>query len=36
MWKRRVDIFAYFDTGASNGPVEAINGRECLVADGQV
>lgn len=27
MWKRRAEILAYFDTGASNGPVEAINGR---------
>lgn len=27
LWKRRRDILAYFDTGASNGPVEAINGR---------
>lgn len=26
LWKRRKDM-AYFDTGASNGPVEAINGR---------
>ena len=25
MWKRRAEILAYFDTGASNGPVEAIN-----------
>lgn len=27
LWKRRKGILAYFDTGASNGPVEAINGR---------
>lgn len=27
LWKRRKQILAYFDTGASNGPVEAINGR---------
>lgn len=27
LWKRREQILAYFDTGASNGPVEAINGR---------
>lgn len=27
LWRRRVDILAYFDVGASNGPVEAINGR---------
>ena len=27
LWNRRADILAYFDTGASNGPVEAINGR---------
>ena len=27
LWKRRAEILAYFDTGASNGPVEAINGR---------
>jgi len=27
LWRRRADIFAYFDLGASNGPVEAINGR---------
>ena len=27
LWKRRQDILAYFDIGASNGPVEAINGR---------
>lgn len=27
LWRRRVDILAYFDIGASNGPVEAINGR---------
>ena len=27
LWKRRNEILAYFDTGASNGPVEAINGR---------
>ena len=27
LWKRRREILAYFDVGASNGPVEAINGR---------
>ena len=27
LWRRRDDILAYFDIGASNGPVEAINGR---------
>lgn len=27
LWSRRREILAYFDTGASNGPVEAINGR---------
>jgi transposase len=27
LWKRRHQILAYFDTGTSNGPVEAINGR---------
>jgi len=27
LWRRRHDILAYFDVGASNGPVEAINGR---------
>lgn len=27
LWRRRDDILAYFDVGASNGPVEAINGR---------
>ena len=27
LWSRRADILAYFDTGVSNGPVEAINGR---------
>ena len=27
LWRRRADILAYFDLGASNGPVEAINGR---------
>lgn len=27
LWKRRDDILAYFTIGASNGPVEAINGR---------
>lgn len=27
LWARRTQILAYFDTGASNGPVEAINGR---------
>ena len=27
MWRRREDVLAYFDIGASNGPVEAINGR---------
>lgn len=27
LWRRRDDILAYFDIGASNGPVEAVNGR---------
>ena len=27
LWKRRHEILAYFDVGASNGPTEAINGR---------
>jgi len=27
LWRRRAGILAYFDLGASNGPVEAINGR---------
>ena len=27
LWARRAEILAYFDTGVSNGPVEAINGR---------
>ena len=27
LWRRREDILAYFDIGASNGPVESINGR---------
>ena len=27
LWKRRRAILSYFDVGASNGPVEAINGR---------
>ncbi|MAU81273.1 MAG: ISL3 family transposase [Gordonia sp.] len=27
LWARHREILAYFDTGASNGPVEAINGR---------
>lgn len=27
LWRRRAEILAYFDIGASNGPVEAINGR---------
>ena len=27
LWRRRDDILALFDVGASNGPVEAINGR---------
>ncbi|GAB08717.1 putative transposase [Gordonia araii NBRC 100433] len=27
LWARRQEILAYFDTGVSNGPVEAINGR---------
>ena len=27
LWARRKEILAYFDTGASNGPVETINGR---------
>jgi transposase len=27
LWHRREDILAYYDIGASNGPVEAVNGR---------
>ena len=27
LWRRRNDVLAYFDIGASNGPVEALNGR---------
>lgn len=27
LWRRCGDVLAYFDIGASNGPVEAINGR---------
>ena len=27
LWRRRDDVLVYFDIGASNGPVEAINGR---------
>ncbi|MGO1990866.1 MAG: ISL3 family transposase, partial [Corynebacterium sp.] len=27
LWRRRADILAYFHVGASNGPVEAVNGR---------
>ena len=27
LWRRRDDILAFFDVGASNGPVEAVNGR---------
>ena len=27
LWRRRDDILAFFDVSASNGPVEAINGR---------
>ena len=27
LWRRRDDILAFFDVGASNGPVEAITGR---------
>ncbi|MCJ7858966.1 ISL3 family transposase [Corynebacterium kalidii] len=27
LWRRRADILAYFDVGASNGPIEAVNGR---------
>ena len=27
LWRRRKDVLAYFDIGASNGPVEANNGR---------
>ena len=27
LWRKRSQILAYFDTGATNGPVEAINGR---------
>ena len=27
LWRRRKDVLAYFNIGASNGPAEAINGR---------
>jgi transposase len=27
LWHRREDVLAYFDVGASNGRVEAVNGR---------
>jgi len=27
LWRRHRQILAYFDIGASNGPVEAVNGR---------
>ena len=27
VWRRRVDILAFFDHHASNGPTEAVNGR---------
>jgi transposase len=27
LWRGHREILAYFDVGASNGPVEAINGR---------
>ena len=27
LWVRRKEVLAYFDTGASNGPVATINGR---------
>lgn len=27
LWRRREDILAYFEVGAFNGSVEAINGR---------
>lgn len=27
LWRRREDVLAYFDIGASDGPVEAVNGR---------
>lgn len=27
LWRRREDVLAYFDIGATNGPIEAINGR---------
>lgn len=27
LYRRQKDVLAYFDIGASNGPVEAINGR---------
>lgn len=27
LWRRREDVLVYFDIGASNGPVEVINGR---------
>ena len=27
LWRKRRDILTFFDVGASNGPVEAVNGR---------
>ncbi len=27
LWRPREDVLAYFEIGASNGPVESINGR---------
>jgi hypothetical protein len=27
LWRRRVDVLAFFDHRAANGPTEAINGR---------
>lgn len=27
LWRRHEDVLTYFDIGAPNGPVEAINGR---------
>ena len=27
LWKKRKEVLAYFDTKATNAPVEAINGR---------
>jgi len=30
LWRRRADVLAFFDHHASNGPTEAINGRQAL------